>query len=192
MASKTRDKLLEVARQLFTLKGVAHTTMNDIANASAKGRRTIYTYFKNKKEIYNALLEKESDQLVESLNQVMSLNIPVDEKLSQFLRTKFEHQTSIAPQSTYLNWLKIENNRLSRIRRLAHEKEISMLRKLLNQGIEEDVFSPIRCKLLIDFLSTSFKIDDEFDQFSYIIDKAELLKANESFIEFIITDIKIK
>ena len=50
MVSKTRDRLIEVARQLFVYKGVENTTMNDIAAASDKGRRTIYTYFKNKKE----------------------------------------------------------------------------------------------------------------------------------------------
>ncbi len=49
MVLKTRERLIEVARQLFAHKGVANTTMNDIAEASEKGRRTIYTYFKNKK-----------------------------------------------------------------------------------------------------------------------------------------------
>lgn len=44
MAIKTREKLIEVARQLFARKGIENTTMNDIANASEKGRRTIYTY----------------------------------------------------------------------------------------------------------------------------------------------------
>ena len=38
--SKTRAKLVDVARQLFAKKGVDDTTMNDIAVASKKGRRT--------------------------------------------------------------------------------------------------------------------------------------------------------
>ena len=49
MASeKTRQKLIDVARQLFAKKGLEETTMNDIASASGKGRRTLYTYFKSK------------------------------------------------------------------------------------------------------------------------------------------------
>ena len=48
--SKTRQKLVEVARQLFAKKGIANTTMNDIAVASGKGRRTLYTYFSRKDE----------------------------------------------------------------------------------------------------------------------------------------------
>ena len=51
---KTRNKLVDVARQLFAKRGLDNTTMNDIAAASGKGRRTLYTYFKNKEEIYFA------------------------------------------------------------------------------------------------------------------------------------------
>ena len=42
--SKTKAKLVDVARQLFAKMGVENTTMNDIALASKKGRRTLYTY----------------------------------------------------------------------------------------------------------------------------------------------------
>ena len=41
--SKTRERLVEVARQLFARSGVENTTMNDIAQASSKGRRTLHT-----------------------------------------------------------------------------------------------------------------------------------------------------
>ena len=50
--SKTKAKLVDVARQLFAKMGVENTTMNDIALASKKGRRTLYTYFKSKEDIY--------------------------------------------------------------------------------------------------------------------------------------------
>ena len=61
--SKTREMLVDVARQLFARMGVDNTTMNDIAQASRKGRRTLYTYFKSKNEIYLAVVESELDQL---------------------------------------------------------------------------------------------------------------------------------
>ena len=37
--SKTKAKLVDVARQLFAKMGVENTTMNDIALASKKGRQ---------------------------------------------------------------------------------------------------------------------------------------------------------
>ena len=57
--SKTRQKLVDVARQLFAKNGIANTTMNDIAVASGKGRRTLYTYFNRKEDVYSAVIESE-------------------------------------------------------------------------------------------------------------------------------------
>ncbi|MDR4036994.1 MAG: TetR/AcrR family transcriptional regulator, partial [Parabacteroides sp.] len=78
--SKTRDMLVDVARQLFARMGVDNTTMNDIAQASRKGRRTLYTYFKSKNEIYLAVVESELDQLHKMLVDVASKDLPADEK----------------------------------------------------------------------------------------------------------------
>ena len=72
MVMKTRDKFIEVARQLFARKGVENTTMNDIASASDKGRRTIYTYFKSKRDIFNAVIESETDQLLNRLRLIVA------------------------------------------------------------------------------------------------------------------------
>lgn len=68
--SKTRAKLVDVARQLFAKKGVDDTTMNDIAVASKKGRRTLYTYFKSKEDIYMAVVESELEMLSDAMEQV--------------------------------------------------------------------------------------------------------------------------
>ena len=73
--------LVDVARQLFARMGVDNTTMNDIAQASRKGRRTLYTYFKSKNEIYLAVVESELDQLHKMLVDVASKDLPADEKL---------------------------------------------------------------------------------------------------------------
>ena len=70
--------LVDVARQLFARMGVDNTTMNDIAQASRKGRRTLYTYFKSKNEIYLAVVESELDQLHKMLVDVASKDLPAD------------------------------------------------------------------------------------------------------------------
>ena len=62
--SKTRAQLVDVARQLFAKMGVENTTMNDIALASKKERRTLYTYFKSKEDIYLAVVESQLDILL--------------------------------------------------------------------------------------------------------------------------------
>ena len=83
--SKTKAKLVDVARQLFAKMGVENTTMNDIALASKKGRRTLYTYFKSKDEIYLAVVESELDILSDMMKRVAEKNISPDEKLLEMI-----------------------------------------------------------------------------------------------------------
>ena len=83
--SKTRARLVDVARQLFAKKGVDNTTMNDIAVASTKGRRTLYTYFKSKEEIYVAVVESELDKLSDALDKVAAEDIAPDLKILKLM-----------------------------------------------------------------------------------------------------------
>ena len=73
--SKTRQKLVDVARQLFAKNGIANTTMNDIAVASGKGRRTLYTYFSRKEDVYYTVIESELERLSDKLDE------PKEEKM---------------------------------------------------------------------------------------------------------------
>ena len=57
--AKTRQILIDAARSVFAKLGVAKATMNDIAEASNKGRRTLYTYFKSKEDVYMAVVSQE-------------------------------------------------------------------------------------------------------------------------------------
>jgi AcrR family transcriptional regulator len=145
MASKTREKLIEVARQLFAHKGIENTTMSDIANASDKGRRTIYTYFKNKREIYNAVIEKESEQLVSRLREIFICDMNPIEKLMRFIEVRIdiaEDTIRHERESPVLRALLVRDvRRVERIRSLAVEKELDMLRALMDEGVEKGVFS---------------------------------------------------
>lgn len=187
MASKTREKLIEVARQLFAHKGVAHTTMNDIANASSKGRRTIYTYFKSKKEIYNAVLEQESERMVNSLRELMSVDAPVEKRFGMFLRRRFDRYTGTSSSASFKSWISFDSRRLAKIRTMARDKENEMLRALLAEGCEKGVFDKKRCDLVAGFMSLAVMSEDahilEIDSLS------DRQKAFDSFVEFVITSL---
>lgn len=189
MASKTRDKLIEVARQLFTNKGVAHTTMNDIANASAKGRRTIYTYFKNKREIYNAVIETESDRLVESMRAIASADMPVDRRLVAFMRARLERYYLHSASESLKAWMKFDRKRVERIQRMALQKEGLIFSNLLAEGIRDGVFRADRCKLLTNFMFVSETVNDVHVLIHE--DANERKNVINDFIEFVITDISV-
>ena len=85
--SKTKKMLIEVARELFATHGKRNITMNDIAEASKKGRRTLYTYFNNKEEIFRAVIDKELNYLLEQLSLVSDENVDPDIKLRKHVIT---------------------------------------------------------------------------------------------------------
>ena len=85
--AKTRQKLVEVARELFAREGLEATTMNDIAVHSGKGRRTLYTYFRNKEEIYAAVIETELERLSEKLDDVAALDAEPEQKVLTLIYT---------------------------------------------------------------------------------------------------------
>lgn len=142
MVSKTRDKFIEVARQLFARKGVENTTMNDIASASDKGRRTIYTYFKSKRDIFNAVIERETDQLLSKLRIIVAKNISPEEKFYEYVDCRFETMKEIVSRNGSLRAGFFRDVRkVDRARKIISKKEIAMLRAILDEGVAEGVFN---------------------------------------------------
>jgi len=191
MVYKTREKLIEVARQLFVHKGLENTTMNDIANASEKGRRTIYTYFKNKKEIYNAVIEHESDNMVIALKEVASSDLSPKEKLRRFLKLRLEQGTTIGSAFSSIKALfKFDIRRMERIRRLVHDKESTLLQSILDEGVATGDFDADKVKLLNRFAIKCIQgmdlgeIDPESARYTP--------ETQAAFIDFIIAGITIK
>ena len=141
MVLKTRDKLIEVARQLFEQKGEENTTMNEIAVASEKGRRTVYTYFKNKKEILNAVVKAESDKIVEKLIDIPRQPLPPEQKLINFIFIRFEIIKELVYRNGSLRAGFFRDIRkVDRARRATISKEATILKQILSEGVEKGVF----------------------------------------------------
>ena len=141
MVSKTRDKFIEVARQLFARKRVENTNMNDIASASDKGRGSIYTYFKNKRDIYNAVVESESDKLLVNLRLIVARQVPAEDKLREYVAVRLETMREIVSRNGSLRAGFFRDVRkVDRARKLISQKEIALLREILEEGMANDEF----------------------------------------------------
>lgn len=138
---KTREKLIDIARQLFAHKGIENTTMNDIAIAAEKGRRTIYTYFKNKRDIYNAVIESESDIVLDKLTETANLPLPADQKLMEFIFQRFEAMKDLLNRNGSLRAGFFRDVRkVERARKAITPKEISILQQILQEGVDTGLF----------------------------------------------------
>lgn len=190
MVYKTREKLIEVARQLFVHKGWENTTMNDIANASEKGRRTIYTYFRNKKEIYDAIIEADSDKMVMDLRAIANSDLSPSEKLRSFLILRLEQGLTLRSSSfTLKSLLKFDRRRAKRVRQLVYDKESAMFHSIIDEGIATGIFSPERCKLMSRFTGPVIQALDleEIEPER----RTECQTTNETLVDFLLSDITI-
>ena len=139
--SKTKAKLVDVARQLFAKMGVENTTMNDIALASKKGRRTLYTYFKSKEDIYMAVVESELDMLSDMMKRVAEKNISPDEKMIEMIYTRLDAVKEVVFRNGTLraNFFR-DIWRGGKVRKRFDAKEILLFKDVLREGVEKGVF----------------------------------------------------
>ncbi|MDR2165260.1 MAG: TetR family transcriptional regulator [Zoogloeaceae bacterium] len=54
----TRSRILDAAMELFERQGVSRTSLNDIAHHAGVTRGAIYWHFKNKVELFTAMIER--------------------------------------------------------------------------------------------------------------------------------------
>lgn len=156
--SKTRAKLVDVARQLFAKNGVDNTTMNDISLASGKGRRTLYTYFKSKEEIYMAVVESELEMLSDALVKVASEKIAPDVKILKLIETHLDSIKMIVLRNGNLRASFFRDIwRVERVRRNFDMHEITLFKQILIEGKEQGLFEVDNVDILADILHYCIK-----------------------------------
>ena len=133
--SKTRQNFVDVARQLFAKNGLENTTMNDIAQASGKGRRTLYTYFESKEEVYSAVIEYELERLSDKLDEGAEKRMRPQDKVVELIYT---HLNMIRETVVRNGNLRAEFFRniwmVEKVRKNFDEDEIELFRKVINAG----------------------------------------------------------
>ncbi len=142
---------MDVARQLFAKNGVASTTMNDIALASGKGRRTLYTYFSRKEDIYYAVIESELERLSDKMEEVAAKNIHPQDKVIELIYT---HLSSIRETVVRNGNLRAEFFRniwsVEKVRKNFDEDEIGLFRKVYTEGKAQGEFDIDDVELVAD------------------------------------------
>lgn len=155
MTSRTRDRLIEVARQLFTRQGIENTTMNDIATASDRGRRTLYTYFRTKGDIYQAVIESEAERIKREIEAEVGAQETPREKLRALMRSRL----SIAMErvTNYQIWFKNifsrDAEKAQAVRAMVANRIYEMIEEIVNAGIASGDFIPEQAERLSAMLT---------------------------------------
>ena len=82
---RNKTVILRSSRELFHKKGFYGTTMEEIAEYSGFDRRTIYNHFKNKEDIFSALISGILTEIAAVFDEIESEKIPTLEKLRKIV-----------------------------------------------------------------------------------------------------------
>jgi AcrR family transcriptional regulator len=85
-----QQQILQAAKRLFQVYGLAKVTMDDVAKAIGKGRSSLYYYYKSKDEIFDAVVNIEIREMLAAMTHATSVASGIEQKLRAFFITKIE------------------------------------------------------------------------------------------------------
>lgn len=88
--SPTRDAILDAAERLFAAQGFAATTTKHIGTEASVNSALLYYYFKDKEELYHAVLGRLVDALVESGQRRLSATTEPPDLIRHFVTGQAE------------------------------------------------------------------------------------------------------
>jgi len=137
-----REIIVEVAQRIFARFGFRKTTMDEIAKAAHKAKSSIYHYFKSKEEIFQAIVEKESQLLKAEIIKAMSREDTPQKKLHAYVITRMYALRHLANFYSALKDEYFEHYGFIEKLRIKHDKEeLKMIKEILKEGIEQGIFS---------------------------------------------------
>lgn len=155
---KTRLLLIDVARQLFAKQGFENTTMNDIAEASGKGRRTLYTYFKNKEEVYSAVIDGELMRISTTFLAVARKQLSPLEKMVELIFAHLSLMKEAVERNGNLRAKFFRNIwQVESVRKKYDKKEHDIFAKTLAEGVQAGVFDVDDIMLYTDIIQACAK-----------------------------------
>lgn len=99
MAIDRRQEILKAATKSFSLFGYKATTMEQVAKLANVGKGTIYTFFKNKEELFDEIITKLISDMEEAATKAIdedkSFRENVHQALYKMLEFRLEHQLTI-------------------------------------------------------------------------------------------------
>ena len=137
-----RETILNVAREIFSRYGFHKTTMDDIARANGKGKSSIYYYYKNKEEIFKAVVEKEVLVLKSKVLVAISTQQDSRERLKAYVMERMHGLDGLLNLYSVLKTEFLSHYDFTeQIRKKYDMEEITIIKGILDEGVTKDEFN---------------------------------------------------
>ena len=146
-----QEQILQAAKRLFAVHGLAKVTMDDVAKAIGKGRSSLYYYYKSKDEIFDAVVKIEIKEMLEMLERAVDEVKTTEEKIHAFVSAKFR---MLQEKGSFFNAIKVGmmpilndlNNTKLAYHKLIMKMEGALFSRIINEGIKKGELKTIEKK----------------------------------------------
>ena len=149
-----QKQILDVAAKVFSMKGFAHTQVDEIADLAGLGKGTVYRYFKDKKNLFFSVVDRGIENLKDLVLETMAEEKEPLDKIKKAIETYlkfFEDHTNligilIHEQSEFQK--RIQKRYFSR-----YYKHINKMEEIFRQGIAKGRIKKIGVRDAIGILT---------------------------------------
>jgi AcrR family transcriptional regulator len=135
----TRDGILEAARRRFLRFGVPKTTMDEIAREAGCSRTTLYSHFRNKRDLYASLLRQDAEAFIREASGVLATDASAGRKIRRIVEI-----TRRTYARNHVMRLALARDAEMSLEPVAHaftrdqeQRIVELLRRVLEEGVAE-------------------------------------------------------
>lgn len=136
-----REQIINAASIVFGRYGYKKTTMDEIGMAAGKGKTAIYYYFKNKEDVFKAVVEKEAAELEIALFEAIKDKLNPEEKLKAYFYSRMRTMLNL---SNFYDAMKNEVldhlDFINKIRTNIDQKELALVKAIIEEGVNRKQF----------------------------------------------------
>jgi len=138
----TKAAIIEAAQKLFQQFGLAKTTMEDIAKAIGKGKSSLYYYYATKEEIFQAVVDKEKENIEQNIVMAIGKEDSAEQKLRAFATSKYRalRKRQLLYKIMTVGFSTENACIFSAIKQRYNETEEGILKGIISFGITEGSF----------------------------------------------------
>lgn len=182
-----RESIHEAVLEVLSSQGLEKLTMQQVATEAGIATGTLYNYFKDKDAVLVYTAQRLFEQIRELLSAVADRELGAKAKLTEMILTEFEFFHQNMPYFQFLDQAQIFCKMDTSIKREHLREEIGIIRRVIEQGIAEEVFEGVDPETTADFFHRAIVgtlcVRPEVDAFDPNVEAKSLVRMFMSILE---------
>ena len=137
-------EIIDAARNLFKKNGFKKTTMGDIAMSLGKAKSSLYYYYQGKEEIFEAVINKEMNELLHQIHQSIREASSSKGKLIAYCRCRLNKLSQLYNLSDVLKSEMADMQcMMTDVKSKFDTSHVELVKEILEEGVRNGEFKKI-------------------------------------------------